>query len=452
MATRPLVDNSANPLPMDRLLLAEELLDLAERAQIHAHATGSAIALPRGEKLVIRTSTGIAPEVGASLPIGEGTIGQCARFGKPYNVSEEDKMDAALRPLDVQSLIAVPIHHAGIFYGVLVVLAQSPEAFTRMHVAIMMTMGNEIARVLKRLEAAPLKIAPGMPLRPSPAPVAAPAENVVTILRPAPATSTAPQNIVETLKAIEQKPAPMKLATDPPLAPRLSPPPVTKATAPNPAQQMAAMSLIELDTAPPPPQPLPDLLCPGEDPRRWGTLKTAKSLETQPTFAFSSAYPRPASSSHKKVLTVAVLVIAAAAFGMWRHGETPAVARAAISAAEAAIAPAPANSSPAETAKAAPAAASLAVKKATASLPAVLRTVAPIYPELARQSGTYGDVRLQLTVSPAGKVSDIRVLDGAPILRSAATRAVSQWQYRPAALDGRAVESTVDVVVKFGQR
>ncbi len=452
MATRPLVDDSANPLPMDRLLLAEELLDLAERAQIHARATGSAIALPRGEKLVIRTSTGIAPEVGASLPIGEGTIGQCARFGKPYNVSEEDKMDAALRPLDVQSLIAVPIHHAGIFYGVLVVLAQSPEAFTRMHVAIMMTMGNEIARVLKRLEAAPLKIAPGMPLRPSPAPVAAPAENVVTILRPAPATSTAPQNIVETLKAIEQKPVPMKLATDPPLVPRLSPPIGTKTTAPDPAQQMAAMSLIELDTAPPPPQPLPDLLCPGEDPRRWGTLKTAKSLEPKPTFAFSSAYPRPASSSHKKVLTVAVLVIAAAAFGMWRHGETPAVARAAISAAEAAIAPAPANSSPAETAKAAPAAASLAVKKATASLPAVLRTVAPIYPELARRSGTYGDVRLQLTVSPAGKVTDIHVLDGAAILRQAASNAVSQWQYRPATLDGRAVESTVDVAVKFAPR
>jgi signal transduction protein with GAF and PtsI domain len=167
MATRPLVDDSANPLPMDRLLLAEELLDLAERAQIHARATGSAIALPRGEKLVIRTSTGIAPEVGASLPIGEGTIGECARSGKPHNVSEENenKMDAALCPLGVQSLIAVPIHHAGIFYGVLVVLAQSPEAFTRMHVAIMMTMGNEIARVLKRLEAAPLKIAPGMPLR-----------------------------------------------------------------------------------------------------------------------------------------------------------------------------------------------------------------------------------------------------------------------------------------------
>ena len=452
MATRPLVDDSANPLPMDRLLLAEELLDLAERAQIHTRATGSAIALPRGEKLVIRTSTGIAPEVGASLPIGEGTIGQCARFGKPYNVSEEDKMDAALRPLDVQSLIAVPIHHAGIFYGVLVVLAQSPEAFTRMHVAIMMTMGNEIARVLKRLEAAPLKIAPGMPLRPSPAPVAAPAENVVTILRPAPATSTAPQNIVETLQAIEQKPAPMKLATDPPLAPRLSPPIGTKTTAPNRAQQMAAMSLIELDTAPPPPQPLPGLLCPGEDPRRWGTLKTAKSLEPKPTFAFSSAYPRPASSSHKKVLTVAVLVIAAAAFGMWRHGETPAVARAAISAAEAAIAPAPASSSPAETAKAAPAAESLAVKKATASLPAVLRTVAPIYPELARQSGTYGDVRLQLTVSPAGKVTDIRVLDGAAILREAASNAVSQWQYRPATLDGRAVESTVDVAVKFAPR
>jgi len=61
-------------------------------------------------------------------------------------------------------------------------------------------------------------------------------------------------------------------------------------------------------------------------------------------------------------------------------------------------------------------------------------------------------VRLQLTVSPAGKVTDIHVLDGAAILRQAASNAVSQWQYRPATLDGRAVESTVDVVVKFAPR
>jgi GAF domain len=336
MATRPIVDNNATPPVADRMMLAEELLDLAERAQNHAHAAGSAIALKLGEKLFVRTSSGLAPEVGSSLPMGVGTIGECARLGKPLTASD-DKVDAALRPLGVRSLIAVPIHHAGIFYGVLVVLGQTPDTFTRMHVAIMMTMGNEVARVLKRMEPVAVEIAPGAPLRPAaatPTP-AVPDDNVVEIAL----SSTARQNIVETLKTIEQKPepvapaapAPMRLIIDPPAPKRAvaiedKPAPIIT---PKPVRQ-AAVSLPELDAAQVAPQPLPDLLVPGDDPRRYGTLKTAKSLEPKPTFTSANAYVVPTSPSRMKVpaMAAAAVLLAIIGYGVLRNSRTTAAAAA----------------------------------------------------------------------------------------------------------------------------
>src|ERR1041385_2058312 len=293
MATRPFIDKTAGtpPPPVnDRLLLAEELLELAEPAQAHTRAAGCALALKHGDKLFVRTSSGNAPEVGASLPLSDGAIGQCARLGKPLNITEEDKIDAVLRPLGVRSLIAVPIHHAGIFYGVAVVLGQTPDSFSRMHVAIVMTMGNEIARVLKRMEAVAVEIAPGSPLQSNtvaPAPV--PANNVVTLEL----TPTARQNIVETIKTIEKKPEPtptpvpmpMKLIIDPPAAATRTP---LEVKTPVAAQSLASVTALPLET-PAAPKPLPDLLPPGEDPRRYGTLKTAKSLEPKQTYVSAHA-------------------------------------------------------------------------------------------------------------------------------------------------------------------
>jgi hypothetical protein len=52
----------------DGILLAEELLDLAERAQAYTNAAGIALALRRGQDLLVRTSTGCAPDVGSIIP------------------------------------------------------------------------------------------------------------------------------------------------------------------------------------------------------------------------------------------------------------------------------------------------------------------------------------------------------------------------------------------------
>jgi TonB family protein len=73
----------------------------------------------------------------------------------------------------------------------------------------------------------------------------------------------------------------------------------------------------------------------------------------------------------------------------------------------------------------------------------------PIYPELARKSGTAGTVELLLRVSPTGKIDSVRVVKGTPILANAAVQAVKEWRYRPAQVNGVPAESQISTSIVF---
>ncbi len=61
-----------------------------------------------------------------------------------------------------------------------------------------------------------------------------------------------------------------------------------------------------------------------------------------------------------------------------------------------------------------------------------LKQVKPAYPPLARQMNLHGAVTLQITISPAGKVTETKVLGGSPILIQSALDAVKNWTYESA--------------------
>ena len=61
----------------------------------------------------------------------------------------------------------------------------------------------------------------------------------------------------------------------------------------------------------------------------------------------------------------------------------------------------------------------------------VVRRDFPEYPPLAKVNFIQGEVRVQLLVSPEGKVVEAHVLEGHPILAAATLRAVREWTYRP---------------------
>lgn len=66
--------------------------------------------------------------------------------------------------------------------------------------------------------------------------------------------------------------------------------------------------------------------------------------------------------------------------------------------------------------------------------------VEPRYPALARQLKLSGRVRIEVIVSPDGRVKDTRIIGGSPILANAALDAVRMWRYEPGS------KETVEIV------
>jgi protein TonB len=77
------------------------------------------------------------------------------------------------------------------------------------------------------------------------------------------------------------------------------------------------------------------------------------------------------------------------------------------------------------------------------------RNVPPEYPDLARQAGVEGVVILECTISPQGRVTEVRVLRGIPLLDNAAIEAVRQWVYTPTLLNDVPVPVIMTVTVDF---
>ena len=68
--------------------------------------------------------------------------------------------------------------------------------------------------------------------------------------------------------------------------------------------------------------------------------------------------------------------------------------------------------------------------------PRVSKLVPPIYPKLARQARVAGTVVLEAIVTADGKVAEIKVISGHPLLVEAAINCVKQWEYEPTLLNG----------------
>ena len=81
--------------------------------------------------------------------------------------------------------------------------------------------------------------------------------------------------------------------------------------------------------------------------------------------------------------------------------------------------------------------------------PKKLKNVTPAYPDIAKQARVQGVVILECTISPQGKVTDVKVLRGIPLLDAAAIEAVKQWVYTPTLLNGVPVPVIMTVTVNF---
>jgi hypothetical protein len=79
----------------------------------------------------------------------------------------------------------------------------------------------------------------------------------------------------------------------------------------------------------------------------------------------------------------------------------------------------------------------------------LLEKVEPEYPVEAKAAGVQDDVVFRIVIGTDGKVKEIHLRRGAPLLVSAAAKAVSQWVYKPYLLNGTAVEVSTFATVRF---
>ncbi|MCU0244899.1 MAG: energy transducer TonB [Acidobacteria bacterium] len=81
--------------------------------------------------------------------------------------------------------------------------------------------------------------------------------------------------------------------------------------------------------------------------------------------------------------------------------------------------------------------------------PKLVKQVAPVYPETARQARVEGVVILEARADEKGDVVDARVLRSVPALDKAALAAVKQWKYEPMVIDGKPRPVVFTVTIRF---
>ena len=55
----------------------------------------------------------------------------------------------------------------------------------------------------------------------------------------------------------------------------------------------------------------------------------------------------------------------------------------------------------------------------------------PVYPETAKRFGLTGVVKVQVTIAPDGKIKEVKVIGGHPLLVEAVQETLKSWKYAP---------------------
>ena len=79
----------------------------------------------------------------------------------------------------------------------------------------------------------------------------------------------------------------------------------------------------------------------------------------------------------------------------------------------------------------------------------LLKSVPPVYPEMARNQHLSGNVQIDALIDPDGNVSSMKVLSGPTLLHQSALNALKQWKYQPAELDGKPTSMHLTVTIQF---
>ena len=82
--------------------------------------------------------------------------------------------------------------------------------------------------------------------------------------------------------------------------------------------------------------------------------------------------------------------------------------------------------------------------------PVKVRDVRPVYPPALQDTGIQGTVVIDGQIGTDGRMKDMRVVSSPhPAFESSALEAVGQWEFRPTTLNGRVIDTRINVNVSF---
>ena len=79
----------------------------------------------------------------------------------------------------------------------------------------------------------------------------------------------------------------------------------------------------------------------------------------------------------------------------------------------------------------------------------LVKKVTPVYPPEAKQAKVQGNVQFKAVIGKDGRIKELTLLSGDPLLAPAATEAVKQWVYKPTLLNGDPVDVITEININF---
>jgi protein TonB len=77
------------------------------------------------------------------------------------------------------------------------------------------------------------------------------------------------------------------------------------------------------------------------------------------------------------------------------------------------------------------------------------KKVVPVYPRIARDARVSGTVQFMAIIGKDGRIQNLQLVIGHPLLVAAAREAIIQWVYNPTTLNGETVEVVTKIDVNF---
>lgn len=83
------------------------------------------------------------------------------------------------------------------------------------------------------------------------------------------------------------------------------------------------------------------------------------------------------------------------------------------------------------------------------ALRAAVRKPQPEYNPMAKQMRVQGDVEVEVKITEAGDVNDVKVVSGNPLLTQPVVRSVKDWKFTPFQQEGKAAPAVTQLKFTF---